>query len=98
MKECKIYQGQLDDGTLDNQIPFLVSKAMEFHEPVYAEWNGVMLYITEKSSPESIIKQYHNGLTKESLFNQHNRGKLISYNDLGNKLATILEEVFKKYE
>lgn len=96
MKECKLYQGQLSDGSLEDVIPFLLSKAIELHDTIYVEWNGAIIAVNSESSYESILKDYEEGLHKNALLRQERDGRLISFNDLGNKLGLILQDLFKK--
>ena len=96
MKEHKLYSGQLNDGSLDDVIPFLLSKAKESQDIVYVEWNGAVVAIDADSTKESILQDYDDELHKDALFHKEQKGTLISTTELGRKLALMIQDFVNK--
>ena len=53
-----IYEGQLGEDIRD-VLPDLIKKAKTHHLSFYLLWNGVLLFIDDKATEESILAKFY---------------------------------------
>ena len=61
MKITILYEGQLGENIVD-EVPGLVANARTNHLAFYLLWNGVLLFIDEKSTVDSVLETYYKKL------------------------------------
>lgn len=61
MKITILYEGQLGEDICD-VLPGLVANARMNHLAFYLLWNGVLLFIDEHSTEQSVLKEYYKKL------------------------------------
>ena len=93
MRKYTLFEGELLDGSINEVIPGLIESAKLKNEDVFLRWNGVTVRIMPESSPESVYECYKNQLHKEDLLAKECTGELVSYKELGEKIARYLKEL-----
>ena len=91
MRKYTLFEGELLDGSINEVVPGLIQSAKLKNEDVFLRWNGTTVRITPESSPESVYESYKNQLHKEGLAAKECAGELVSYKELGDKIARYLK-------
>lgn len=63
MKITIIYEGKLGED-ITEELPGLVNNARMNHLAFYLLWNGVLLFIDEKSTVDGVLKTYYEKISK----------------------------------
>lgn len=70
MRQRLLFEGELSDVDIENVFPTLISKVIETGNDVFLRWNGVIISVESKDTPETLMQKYDEQITLIGLTNK----------------------------
>lgn len=92
MKVNKIYTGELNENLKDCLLD-IIKEANDTNTDIFVNWNNYTFSVSPGNTVDDCMNKYEYEIKKDAYINAYENNKLISYEELGVKIANLLKKL-----